>query len=463
MTNLNNPNNLCSKLNEYVKTNVYPFHMPGHKRNTSLLGEAFPYSIDITEIDGFDDLHCANGILKKVSEKAEKLFGSEHSYMLVNGSTCGILAAVYSVSDYGDSIIAARNCHKAVYNGCMVNNLNIKYIYTTQDKKSGVSGSISPESVKTALEECPQAKAVIITSPTYEGVVSDIENIARAAHSFGVPLIVDNAHGAHQRFLNGSLKDPVECGADIVISGLHKTLPALTQTAAAHVNGKLVPFRAFEKALSMFETSSPSYILMASIDSCFDFLAESEKNYREYKENLYRFSNDMKQLNNLNVMCYGNDKIEMHDFFAFDYSKLVICTAGTSLSGIELMELLRSEYQIELEMAYPFYAVAMTSVCDRAEGFTRLAEALKEIDCSLTDKSQKILFKSMPEQQESCMSLREALKLTDKDAEKRGVSNKYIYAYPPGIPIIVPGEAVSEDINEYIDYLINEGVRVIEN
>ena len=133
------------------------------------------------------------------------------------------------------------------------------------------------------------------------------------------------------------------------------------------------------------------------------------------------------------------------------------------MSGIELMELLRSEYQIELEMAYPFYAVAMTSVCDRAEGFTRLAEALKEIDCSLTDKSQKIRFKSMPEQQESCMSLREALKLTDKDAEKRGVSNKYIYAYPPGIPIIVPGEAVSEDINEYIDYLIKEGVRVIEN
>ena len=463
MKNSMNSSNIYSILNEYAKTDSYPFHMPGHKRNTLMMGENLPYRIDLTEIEGFDDLHCAGGILKETSEKAEFLFGSKHSYMLINGSTCGILAAMYTAADYGESIIAARNCHKSVYNGCMLNNLKIKYVYPEQDKESGVSGSILPESVKTALEECGEAKAVVITSPTYEGVISDVEKISRIAHSFGVPLIVDNAHGAHQKFFDSSIKDPVECGADIVVSGLHKTLPSLTQTAVVHVNGELISYRTFEKSLALFETSSPSYVLMASIDSCFDFLANSKLYFEEYRKKLLVFSEEMKKLRHLKVICYGNDNIKMHNFHAFDLSKIVICTAGTCISGTELMEILRSKYHIELEMSYPFYAVAMTSVCDSSEGFMRLAEALKEIDYNLKTINRKILFMDMPKPKNSCMSLREAIKLTDAAAKKQGISNKFIFAYPPGIPIIVPGEILSEDTMDYIAYLTDDGVRVIQS
>ena len=211
MTNSNNPTNLFTKLKDYSETDAYPFHMPGHKRNTDMLGVSLPFNIDITEIDGFDNLNDSSGILKAAADKAQKVFHSQHSYMLINGSTCGILAAIHTVTKYNDKIIVARNSHKAMYNGCMLNNLRMNFIFPEQDEKSGVSGSITPESVLAAIKTCPDAKAVVITSPTYEGVISDIKAIAEIVHKYNIPLIVDNAHGAHQTFCNFCGGEPISC------------------------------------------------------------------------------------------------------------------------------------------------------------------------------------------------------------------------------------------------------------
>lgn len=460
MTISKKASNLFTKLKEYSETENYPFHMPGHKRNTELLGVSLPFSIDITEIDDFDNLHDSSGILKLASEKAEKIFHSEHSYMLINGSTCGILAAIHTVAKYNDSIIIARNCHKSIYNGCMLNNLRMNFIYPEQDEQSGVSGSITPDSVLSAIKACPNAKAVVITSPTYEGVISDIRAIAETVHSFHIPLIVDNAHGVHQRFCDFCGGEPIASGADIVISSLHKTLPALTQTAIAHVNGGLIPHKKFEHSLSVFETSSPSYVLMSSIDNCFDFLSNSDEHFVRYKSNLRKFSESMKDLENLKVLCHGNDEIFNHNFYSFDYGKIVICTVGTNISGVELMNILREKYHLELEMSYPFYAVAMTSVCDTAEGFERLSKALLEIDKCTNSNSKVIKTLTMPKPKSSGLSTADALELSDSEANRQNIGNKYIYAYPPGIPIIIPGEVIDGDIIRYIENLKLSGVAV---
>ena len=456
---------LYSSLESYSQTNAYPFHMPGHKRNTEMLGSALPFSIDITEIDGFDNLHSPSGILKDSCERAAKLFGSESAYLLVNGSTCGILAAISSVVHRGDTVIAARNCHKSVYNACALSELDVRFVYPPMTT-CGVCGSISPTSIQAALEDCLRAKAVIITSPTYEGVISDIEVIARICHERGVPLIVDCAHGAHLPFCTfGSKGEPIKSGADIVITSLHKTLPSLTQTAAAFINGNLVDRKKFERNLSIFETSSPSYVLMSSMDGCFDFIESGKREFAAYESMLSSFSTQMKKLEKLSVICHGSDSLKNRGFYSFDKGKLVITTCSTNITGVELAQRLRNDYELELEMSYPSYAVAMTSVCDKPDGLRRLTEALLEIDSGLT-RTKKGSFPSLPKPMRLRMTNSELDDLPDIEltreqaASGRFISSKYIYAYPPGVPIVAPGELVGVFEYDYIEMLKKSGVHI---
>lgn len=463
MKNFDKDINLYNALKDYSKSDYIPFHMPGHKRNTDLLGNKLPYDIDITEIDGFDNLHSASGILKNATDKAKKVFHSQHTYMLINGSTCGLLAAIRTVTRYGDEIIIARNSHKAVYNGCLLNNLDVHFVYPPQDEISGVSGSITPQSIEQAIKNHPNSRAILITSPTYEGVISDIEAIANIAHHHNIPLIVDNAHGAHQAFCDFCKGEPISCGADIVISSLHKTLPSLTQTAIAHINGDLVNPHAFENQLAIFETSSPSYILMTSMDSCFDFLISQKDRFIEYKNNIKAFSEKVKGLKHLSVLCHGDDSLEKHDFYSFDIGKIVICTIGCSINGVEFMSILREKYHIELEMCYPFYAVAMTSVCDKKESFDRLATTLKEIDDNIENQTENITILKTVEPQKSSIRLADLPQkgtLINLEKAVGKISLEYVFAYPPGIPIIVPGEIIDTDIVNYINALISSGVNV---
>ena len=220
---------LFENLKEYSAKQVCPMHMPGHKRNMSLLSSDFPYDIDITEIDGFDNLHNAEGVLKDSQAKASKLFGSKASFYLVNGSTCGIISAIRSVTKCGDKIILARNCHKSVYNAVSICRLKTAYISLNLDSNCLINQSISIKCVQNAIKQNPDAKVMLITSPSYDGVVSDIKSIAKLCRDNDIILIVDEAHGAHLGFNKYLPTSAVSLGADIVIQSLHKTLPALTQ------------------------------------------------------------------------------------------------------------------------------------------------------------------------------------------------------------------------------------------
>lgn len=446
---------LYDKLKNYSKSGIYPFHMPGHKRN-KLIDKLIPYEIDLTEIYDFDNLHCATGCIKAVEKKAAKLFSVKYAYMLINGATGGILAAIRSLTSYGDKVIVARNCHKSIYNAIELCGLYAEYILPKQDDEFGIFTSVTPEQVESALIKNDQAKLVIITSPTYEGVVSDIKSIAEICKKYNAHLFVDEAHGAHFPFSPEFPNEAVKLGADAAVVSLHKTLPSLTQTALLLTNNKELT-RVFEKNLAVFETSSPSYILMCSIEICLDFINKDD--FIKYISIIKAFRNKCRQLKHLKLFI-KNEKT-----FDYDIGKLVISTKYTDITGVELSSLLREKYKIELEMPYTDYVIAMTSVCDTANGFERLSNALLEIDSQITDNSRSNSVHNylsfLPEKAIKAVNVNSHKEITIPFDNALGrISAEYIWAYPPGIPLIVIGEIIDKNIIEQINHLLECGVEV---
>ena len=452
---------LQKKLEDYNNQEYCPMHMPGHKRNVQLLGKKLPYNIDITEIDGFDDLHHSEGILKDIQDKAQKLYNSKKSFMLVNGSTCGILAGIRSVVKQGDTILVARNCHKSVYHAIEINELNPIYLNPKIDEY-GIAQGIEAKDVEKNLKENKEISLIVLTSPTYEGVISNLKEISKVAHKYNVPLLIDEAHGAHLKFMkNGENKEEaLNAGADIVIQSLHKTLPALTQCALLHVQGNLVDYKKVSRELSIFETSSPSYILMSSIEECLDIIQNKEISlFSEYEKNIKYFYDKSKRLKNLKIL--GNIK-DTPEFY--DYGKIVIITSKTSITGKELAEILRQNYKIETEMAYINYVIAMTSICDGKNNFKRLIDALIDIDSNLKQnafKEKQVDIKNPIKK----MNILEAVqsdnnkKINYKNAIGK-VSKEYIWVYPPGIPLIIPGEVIDKNIINKINEFIKAKIEI---
>ena len=486
---------LLERLTEYAGSDAYPFHMPGHKRREIPDGipGGFPdpYGIDITEINGFDNLHHAEGILKDAMDEAAAIYGADRSWYLVNGSTCGILSAVFTTTENGGKILTARNCHKAVYHAICLNRLEAEYLYPEEITEFGINGGIRAEDVRKALEKdamrcagnsgdvrgkTTKIQAVLITSPTYEGVVSDIRAIADAAHEYGIPLIVDEAHGAHLEFADqchSFPKSALEYGADIVIQSLHKTLPCFTQTAILHVKGKLVDQDRVSRYLSMFQTSSPSYLFMAGMERCIRYMDGDGRNEMvRYEERLEHFMKRMEGLQVLEVLDWEICR-KYRTVAGWDPSKIVVSTMrAEDFHGEELAETLRRKYHLEMEMTAPEYVIAMTSLMDTEEGFERLGTALLEIDGALRhcveSEQQKEKGESKgkkrcetPEATESKVShpIRRMLicEAMDADTERTAlqdtvgkVSAEFVYLYPPGIPIIAPGEVFTDVIVEKI-------------
>jgi len=376
---------LYKKISEYVTGSTYPMHMPGHKALLDRSATNIPFNIDITEIHGFDDLHNPTGILLEISTLAETLYGSQKAFPLINGSTVGILSAIGAHTTRGDKILVTQPNHWSIDNAASLFGLETIYISPEIDEKTGVAFSISPESIEGALDEHPEIKLFIVTSPSYEGVISDIGEIADIVHAHDIPLVVDSAHGAHLGFSEFFPDSAISEGADIVIMSLHKTLPALTQCSLLHLCTDRADVSETKRLLSILQTSSPSYVLMASIDHCLRLLdTKGEDLFDQYLDNLVSFDDKIMNLKSLSVLCHGADSESYPDgFYEYDPGKIVISTKKTAISGFDLMEILRSEHKIELERGTQDYAIAMTSICDTTKGFDRLAKALNKIDATL--------------------------------------------------------------------------------
>jgi len=330
-----------------------------------------------------------------------------------------------------------------------------------QKSEFGIDLEISAEQVERVLKEHKDIKLVVITSPNYEGVISNIKKIAEIAHMHNIPVLVDEAHGAHLNFIE-ELKEQeaINSGADIVVQSLHKTLPALTQTAIMHIQGDLISENKVERALDIFETSSPSYVLMSSIDECLTIIEEQGINlFKKYNENLTEFYTKINKLKKLKVFQnYLANNIK------YDNGKIVIVTEGTNINGKQLADILRIKYSIEVEMANVNYIIAMTSICDTNENFERLANALIEIDERLEYKNERNqeFSNNIPKRK---MSIKEIEMLEDFEfinfRQALGmISKEYIWIYPPGIPIIAPGEVISQEIIEKLEAIMQSDIDI---
>ncbi len=421
--------------------NKIPFHMPGHKRNTHILGNELPFKIDITEIDGFDNLHNPTGVLKEVNKKLSKLYHSKQSFMLVNGSTGGILSAISTLVGEGDNVLIPRNCHKSVYNGIELVKGKIHYISPAFDKY-GIFKKIDPLEVEKVLRS-KYFKLLILTSPTYEGVISDINEISDIAHKYNTLVLVDGAHGAH-------LFDYYEdCKADVVVVSLHKTLPALTQCAAINVYSDSVDVRLLQNRLSVFQTSSPSYVLMSSIESCIDFVNYNTNHFAEYQNRLNQFYLKCNSLSNLKLIKYD------------DLGKVVVFTGNCDITGSKLSSILRDEFNIEVEMACTDYIVAMTSICDTDDNFNALANALLSIDKRLSyRKFNNTNTFIIPKKYCEPFEVDGDSELADFSNAVNNISCEYVFAYPPGIPILVPGEFINESVVDLVNYYLSNQVDI---
>jgi len=517
---------LYAALSEYGESDYYPYHMPGHKRSRQAGEMAGYFDIDITEIDGFDDLHHAEGILREAQERANRLYGAEETYYLVGGSTCGILASIMTAAARGTEILIARNCHKSVYHAAILQELQLHYCRPAVLENYGIYDGIGAEEIGCLLEQYPACKAVVITSPTYEGILSDIEAIAAVVHARDKILIVDEAHGAHLGLDPQMPAGAVAAGADLVIHSLHKTLPAMTQTALVHVQGERVDRDRLRRYLRMLQTSSPSYVMMASMDCCVRYMETQGtagftqmrcqhalfcKKTETCKHIIIGKMTDVSQNDghcgekHTKLFTGTSDGGGMLNttqcrMAGWDIGKLVILIRNDAWNGQKLYDVLREEYHLQMEMAAGNYVLAVMTIMDTEEGWQRLADALVQIDDRIereavrtADEKRRLCETEpcaagqitaargsragvpgvpedidggdsscgMPEVRmcpaQACEWPREKVPLT---AAAGRIAADFINLYPPGIPLLVPGEVISESLLVQMRESIRMGLRV---
>lgn len=557
-------------LEKYIEKGTYPWHMPGHKRqpiekpdggmclkddenggqlppnvdNISKSRENFwngVYAHDFTEAKDLDDMHEPEMFIADSIAEMKKVYGTFATYMLVNGSTSGLMTAIHATCHRGDVILAARNCHKAVYNAICMLELEPEYIvpdyvdmrwrcgvnqngeqpitdgmtdvsgesnretrekmaassevnHETEERaavngeddrevseRTDILGDISPDKLELALKELVadgrKPRAVIITSPTYEGVISDIRTIAGIVHRYGIYLIVDEAQGAHLNFMEGH-ETAMQQGADIVIESLHKTMPALTQTSLLHVMNPELDERV-RRYLQIFQTSSPSYIFMQSMEKAVAFGANNRDEFARYGRRLEAFAGKCDGLRNIRLFrpdasSVKNDEIcNACKVFDHDEGRLVFVVrpgtvdeSGQKFTGVMLAEILADRYGLIVEMASVSYVICISSVVDSADSYDILFNAVAEIDGNLgyepdkTDRQELDIISGRRSAMPPGTAWDRPVESVPIEGAAGKVSGAFVYAYPPGIPVLAPGEVVDRQAVNGIKSMIDSGLNV---
>lgn len=461
---------IFNELSKLSKRNMVSFHVPGHKngkifRKYSLGIDSNIGEFDITEIPGSDNLHAPEGIIREAQERAKAFYGADHTFFLINGTTCGIISMIMAVTNPGDKIIVQRDCHRSVVSGMILGGVVPIYVKPQVHSSLLLSVAVTPESIEEALKENPDAKAVIITYPNYYGVCSDIEKIVQTVHKYNKILIVDEAHGAHLKLSDKLPISALDAGADMVAQSTHKTLPSLTQSSMLHVRNGRIDMDKLKTMLALNQSSSPSYLLMASLDMAVTILAQ-EGNFLMEKliENINDFVKEISEIEGLNLV--SKEIIGRYGVKDIDLTKLTISMESVGIEGTRLEEILRNKYNIQFEMADIYNILAVASISNDRNDFNRLSRALRSIYDDKKIPHRKIKLDEF--------SFRiPKMEVLPRDAvysEKKSVqfskscgriSGEYIIPYPPGIPLICPGEVISEEIIKYVQTLKSLGISVI--
>lgn len=439
------------------------FHMPGHKGSDVYKRYGYDAFInnfidcDITEIPGADNLFQTEGIIRETAEKYRRLYDVKKSYLLINGTSGGLIAAILASVPAGKKLVMARNCHKSVFNALTLGGIEPVYAYPSMVEEYGISGPVEPEEVARCLDENPEAEAVILPSPNYYGICSDIKAIADEVHARGKVLIVDQAHGAHLKFMPGEPLAAEECGADIVVNSTHKTLCSFTQSAVLNYNSDRVEQYVLEDKLQAIQSTSPSYLLMASLDINADILENhGDELFTAWQTNIERFYAKAAAVSGLKLMEVPG---------AMDKTKINIDMSRYGIDGSELEEVLM-EKGIYSELVTGDILMCMTGIGNTESDFERLLEALEDIA-----KRSEVKAEGGGQFSEDGAALwmkkRALHKLPEKkqqlrlDESEGLICASSIIPYPPGIPFVCPGEVIGREEIEYIKLLRGRGEKVI--
>lgn len=457
---------LIKALHNHVLQGRINMHMPGHKQGMGF-SSAFQnnlLSYDLTELPGLDNYHNPTGAILKSMEACSEAFGALKSYFLVNGSTSGIHASFLSCFRKGDKVLLNRNCHISVINALILFGIEPIFVMPEYNKEYNLPIPASFDDWKNALYENPDVKGAFVTTPDYYGICQPITELSTLLHCKAKILIVDEAHGTHFPFSKLLPETALEQGADICVQSFHKTLPALTQSAVLHIGSALIDFEKVQRAISMITTTSPSYIVMSSMDYARDFAKRNGST--QYEKLLTKLDELKDQLMKMEKLRIVPDEI---DGIKRDPTRIVIDTSLTDITGLELYELLYDEYGIVAEMCDTYHVVFILTMSNTSDDIAKIANAIIRIDKSIKNISSRTCYDNPPlsasisSKNYSVPDLYDFLGSTRQiqleDAEGC-VSAGLVTPYPPGIPLLCPGEKITENDIQYLKKLLTSGFDV---
>ncbi|MFH1258552.1 MAG: aminotransferase class I/II-fold pyridoxal phosphate-dependent enzyme [Elusimicrobiota bacterium] len=459
---------LLDTLINHARKKVTSFHTPGHKNghgvDKKLRNFTGPniYALDVTVFPEVDSLHDPVSCIRQAQKLMAEAYRVEHSFFLVNGSTVGNEAMFLSACNPGDSVILSRNAHKSALSSIILSGVWPIWLQPQVDQNLDVILESSPDQIAQALKQYPEAKAVFVTSPTYNGVTTDLLEIAEIVHRSGKILLVDEAHGPHLRFHRDFPISGVEAGADLVVQSVHKILSALSQGSVLHFNSKLVDLNRVRRVVSLLQTTSPNYFILASLDM-------ARRQAATQGEALFTMvmsaaEEARKKINRLkNIFCFTREDIRSLGY-DLDVTKLTINVTKTGFSGFDLEDLLTKKYNIQVDCADLFNLIAIMGIGSTHSDVGKLVSALKEIDRSDRgeEKNERLQIPSLST--EMVMMPRDVFlsNKTKRVSLRKAIgyiSAQTLTPYPPGIPVLIPGERITKEICSYLLDLVEKDIR----
>lgn len=444
-------------------------HIPGHRAGEAIPAEFLQtvgkdiFQIDLTEIPGLDDLHNPVAAIAEALQLTAELFQAEQSFWLVNGTSCGLMALILACCNSGDEIILPRNAHRSVASGLILSGAVPVYYQPQMLEPFGCLAGPPVEQIKNLLREHPKAKAVLAVHPTYYGIMGDLTTLAEVCHQAGVPLLVDEAHGSHLRFHQSLPPAALSCGADATVQSLHKTGGSLTQSSLLHVQGGRIDRGRLADALRMVQSTSPSYLLMASLDLARKQLALQGEQLLTKAINLAHWCRDKLSLLP-GVEVLGQEHLGVDGAKYLDTTRLTFSLAQLGLTGYQTADMLYAQYGVAVEMADYASVVAVISLGTTPEDCERLVQALREL--AMTQHKPPLTFPQALQLPPpvTLLSPREAWQRTSRSIpleKSRGrIAGETVAVYPPGIPVICPGEEITPAVLHYLLEVREQGIKV---
>lgn len=466
---------LYEALTNYIKQANVSFHVPGHKHGrvlSGLMGDlpaAGVFSFDLTELPGLDDLHCSAGPIKKAQELAAELFHADESFLLVNGTTCGLQAAIMGLCGPEDRILVPRHAHRAVFGALVLSGAEPVYLRPEVDRDFGVPVGVVSADVTQAVREKQRIKAVLQINPTYHGFAANLAEVARSCHEHGIPVLVDEAHGAHFSFHQDLPAAAMDAGADISVQSTHKTLGALTQGSILHIRGDLINRHDVARNLRQLQTTSPSYLIMVSLDMVRRHMAGAgQAQLAEVLEMAYWIRARLAAIGGIKCAGMvtaagwtldGNTKL--------DPTKILINVTGLGLTGYEAAVVLQKENSIQVELADALNILLVLTIGTTWDDCRKLAAAMEKLALVYrpSNRSGRInplaLFYDIPIPS-AALTPREAWFAPARpvllEDARDCVAAETVAPYPPGIPVVCAGERITEDVVELLKYIRDNGI-----